>query len=151
MRIRDAVPDDAAFLAELVPSFAAFGLPPWRRVDEFLAVVEQSLSHAIGSSGTVLIAEDDDGTPLGFAHLHPVTDLTGRRRGHVSDLAVSEGARGHGVGRALIGAAEQWARAEGYELLGLTAIATNEPALGFYEKLGFGQDTITLVKPVEPR
>jgi GNAT superfamily N-acetyltransferase len=150
MRIRDATPGDVGFLVELVPSFSAFGLPPWRDREAFDAAVERDLRAALGSGAAVLVAEDDDGTPLGFVHLHPVHDFSGGERAHVSDVAVAEHAQGRGVGRLLVEAAEAWAREHGYGLIGLTAMATNASALAFYDRLGFGPDTVTLVKPLRP-
>ncbi len=148
VRVRSARASDAAFLSGLVPAFAEFGLPEWRDPQAFLAMVERSLRGALESGATVLIAEDERGAPLGFVHLHPAPDLGGGMRAHVSDLAVAEEARGRGVGRVLIEAAEKWARDHGFSVLGLNAIATNEAALRFYERLGFGRDTVTLVKRV---
>jgi GNAT superfamily N-acetyltransferase len=148
VRVRDATPGDAGFILSLVPSFSGFGLPPWRDGNAFCAVVEASLRAALDAGAVIFVAEDDDGTPLGFVHLHPVRDLLGGERAHVSDIAVTDAAQGRGAGRLLIEAAERWARERGYALLGLTAIATNDSALAFYERLGFGADTITLVKPV---
>ena len=148
MRIRPATPADAAFVLGLVPDFSAFGLPPWREEAAFHGVIEDALRQALQDGATVLIAEDAGGTPLGFAHLHPVPDLTGGMRGHVSDLAVSQAARGHGVGRALLEAAEAWAAEQGFSRLGLTAMATNAGARRFYARLGYGEDTVGLIKPI---
>lgn len=148
LRVRPARIEDTSFLVDLVPSFVGFWLPPWRDAAEFTAVVERSLRSALTSGAGVLIAEDDAGSPLGFAHLYAVPDLSGRCRAHISDIAVAESARGRGVGRALIEAAESWARERGFALLGLSAFATNEAALRFYDALGFGADTVTLIKPL---
>jgi ribosomal protein S18 acetylase RimI-like enzyme len=146
---RPATPADLDFIVSLIPSFASIGLPPWRDAQPFLGACEEWLRKAMDEGATVLIAEDEAGTPLGFIHLHPVTDLTGRPRGHVGDVAVAEAAQGLGVGRVLMAEAEAWARVAGYEYLGLTAIATNERALGFYEHLGYGRDSISLVKRLD--
>jgi ribosomal protein S18 acetylase RimI-like enzyme len=146
---RPATPGDLDFIVSLIPSFASFGLPPWRDPEPFLAACEERLRKAMEAGATVLVAEDEAGTPLGFVHLDPVIDLTGRPRGHVGDVAVAEAAQGLGVGRVLMAEAEAWARAAGYEYLGLTAIATNERALGFYEHLGYGRDSISLVKRLD--
>ena len=86
---RPATTDDLAFIVSLVPSFASFGLPPWRDADAFLAACETSLRDALDAGATILIAEDAGGTPLGFIHLHAVPDLTGRPRGHVGAVRAS--------------------------------------------------------------
>jgi GNAT superfamily N-acetyltransferase len=56
--------------------------------------------------------------------------------------------RRSGVGRALIGAAERWATSWGAGRSVLWVFAANEPAIRFYERLGYrtetsGEDAIT--------
>ena len=57
----------------------------------------------------VLVAQEKAGDRLGFVSLTVREDVSGAERAHVADLAVSEDARGLGVGRALMAAAEAWA------------------------------------------
>ena len=56
---------------------------------------------------------------------------------NVHDLAVLPGRRGGGIGRALLSAAEQYARANGYVKLTLEVQEDNTPALQLYERFGF--------------
>jgi ribosomal protein S18 acetylase RimI-like enzyme len=148
IRIRATRPEDAPFVLGLVRSFVAFGVPPWRDADEIARLFTQDLGTALAQGDEIRIAEDESGEPLGFVHLETGTDITGRERGHVGDLAVAEHARGRGVGRALLASAEEWAREQGYELLGLNVIATNERARSFYDRLGYGEDVVALIKRV---
>lgn len=55
----------------------------------------------------------------------------------VEDLVLDEGARGAGLGRALLDAVEGWARARGATRLQLLVDQENGPALGFYRRLGW--------------
>ena len=55
----------------------------------------------------------------------------------IEDIAVARAARGHGVGSALIGAAEAWARQAGLRGLALETQDTNVWACRFYRKQGF--------------
>jgi ribosomal protein S18 acetylase RimI-like enzyme len=148
IRIRPARPADAPFVLGLVPGLVGFGLPSWRDPDEIAQLFADDLRAALAEGADVRIAEDGSGEPLGFVHVEARTDLTGRERGHVADLAVAEHAQGRGVGRALLATGEDWARERGYELLGLTVLATNTGARRFYEHLGYREDTVALVKRV---
>jgi ribosomal protein S18 acetylase RimI-like enzyme len=56
---------------------------------------------------------------------------------NVHDLAVLPGFRGRGVGRALLNAAEEHARARGCAKLTLEVREDNAPARGLYEERGF--------------
>ncbi|WP_369333663.1 GNAT family N-acetyltransferase [Corallococcus sicarius] len=48
-------------------------------------------------------------------------------------------------------AGEAWAREQGYDRLTLTVFAGNARARAFYERLGFGEETLRLVKPLPLR
>ena len=52
-------------------------------------------------------------------------------------LAVDPAARGRGVARALMRAAESWAREHGFTRVSLNVWAQNERARGLYEHLGW--------------
>lgn len=101
------------------------------------------------AGATVLIAEDDSATRLGFIHLTTDTDYYTRREcGHVSDIVVARDARGRGVSERLLSAAEQWAVARGYELLTLNVFVGNTRARVLYERTGFNAETARYVKVV---
>jgi len=55
----------------------------------------------------------------------------------VEDMVVEANERRHGVGRALLAAAEAWAAERGATRLQLLADRENAPALRFYERLGW--------------
>jgi ribosomal protein S18 acetylase RimI-like enzyme len=55
----------------------------------------------------------------------------------ITDLAVDIASRRTGAGRALIGAAEVWARERGYRSLWVEPRADNHAAISFYGALGF--------------
>ncbi|GMA20570.1 GNAT family N-acetyltransferase [Arsenicicoccus piscis] len=53
------------------------------------------------------------------------------------DIAVDPQAQGRGTGRALLAAAEQWARAQGYTELSLHVFGGNERAIALYSSRGY--------------
>jgi GNAT superfamily N-acetyltransferase len=55
----------------------------------------------------------------------------------VEDMVVAAGERGRGTGRRLLERAGGWARGRGASRLQLLADRENEPALRFYERLGW--------------
>jgi ribosomal protein S18 acetylase RimI-like enzyme len=59
---------------------------------------------------------------------------------HVVELviAVNDRFRGLGIGRRLLDAAYEWGKANGKKKLSLRVLSTNEPAIAFYTKCGFG-------------
>ena len=154
IHIRPARVSDQAFLVATARRFVEFGMPTWRDAGEVQRTLEaqmERLAHAVPEGHALLVAESAEGTPLGFIYLEVLTDFFTRRpHGHVSDVAVAEGADGLGVGRALMTAGETWALEQGYDRLTLTVFARNARARAFYEKLGFGEETLRLVKPLGP-
>lgn len=92
-----------------------------------------------GASSTILLLRDGDAL-LGSA-------MVGEdgHRGWVYYLAVADGARGQGHGRALMAAAESWLRARGCPKLQLMVREGNAAAIGFYRALGLEpQPVVTL-------
>jgi GNAT superfamily N-acetyltransferase len=90
---------------------------------------------------------EQDGRPAGFAFLEHATDyFSGARHGHLGMIAVAADSEGHGVGRALMDAAEAWARAQGYARLTLNVFEGNTRARRAYERAGFAVETIRYVK-----
>ncbi|RIX60469.1 GNAT family N-acetyltransferase [Paenibacillus nanensis] len=59
---------------------------------------------------------------------------------HVVELviAVNDRFRGLGIGRRLLDFAYEWGKANGKKKLSLRVMSTNEPAVSFYTKCGFG-------------
>jgi GNAT superfamily N-acetyltransferase len=68
--------------------------------------------------------------------------------GYIGELVVAERASRRGVGRALIAAADAWARDHGLRNLTLHNGAFNTNARGFYAALGFVEEEVRLTRPV---
>lgn len=144
--------DDDDFILALVPRFVDFPLPPWRRRHECIEGIRADLVRHLDdqpANSFVFVAEDEDGTPVGFIHLQKTQDFfTARSNCHVSDLAVAPGQDGRGVGRALLEHAEDWAREHRCALVTLAVFPGNERARALYEAAGYAADLLRLAKPL---
>jgi GNAT superfamily N-acetyltransferase len=151
--IRDARSKDRHFVLETAQRLAAFGPPPWRSAAEIVAAevraLDQFFDHPAAGSA-LLVAEGDDGGPLGFAYLESARDyFTGEAHGHLSIISVSSAGEGRGVGSALMQAAADWSRAKGFRRLTLNAFEGNARARSVYEHLGYRVETIRYVKMLD--
>lgn len=67
----------------------------------------------------------------------------------VEDMVVSEGYRGRGIGRRLMGAMGKWAREHHVSRLQLLADRDNGPALEFYRHLGWHSTQLICLRKYE--
>jgi GNAT superfamily N-acetyltransferase len=106
--------------------------------------------HLALRESRTLVAEETGGRVLGFV------DVEFRQRlGHprpqawVNDLVVTEPARRHGVGRALLAHAEGLARKRGCFRMSLETGRAREAAHRFYEREGWNDHGTWFVKPLD--
>ncbi len=139
--VRRAVPGDAAGLVELA---RAVGAEPegwlitngeWRSPSEERRYLRAVRRH---THAAVFVAETADGIVgrISLARdMHPASE-------HVADLGlmVAVPHRRQGVGRALMEAAEVWARDVGVRKLELHVFPHNEAAIALYEGLGYERE-----------
>ncbi|PSJ23067.1 GNAT family N-acetyltransferase [Halomonas sp. ND22Bw] len=96
--------------------------------------LEQGDSH-------LLVHEEDDATLTGFVQCYPLfSTVRLARQWRLNDLFVAPSARGRGVGRALMRAAAELARAEGVHHLALATGIDNRTAQALYESEGWRRD-----------
>lgn len=148
IRVRQYIPTDREFVLSLAPRLA-IGIPSWRDQQKMIVAAQSWITGSIeqhGKKTMVFVAENEQGERLGFATVSHSTHFTGEGQAHIGELATSEEAERHGVGKALAHACEQWAREQGYRILSLATGAANERALGFYRHLGYQNEDVTLVK-----
>jgi GNAT superfamily N-acetyltransferase len=88
-----------------------------------------------------LLLAERGGKVVGLASWTVVDELfSGGAAIFLSDLVVDRGARGEGVGHALMEELKDWARAAGVRKLGWDVWRANASAIAFYERLGAGPD-----------
>lgn len=150
LQIRRATVADQDAVFELVPRLVAFGPPEWRDAAAMSATDRKVIGAALRSLGDdpiVLIAVWKEQTVAG--HLHSVTDYyTERKNGHVADIVVAQPYEGRGIGRRLLAAAEDWARAQRFDWLTISVFRDNTRAARTYEQVGFKPEVIRLLKPM---
>jgi ribosomal protein S18 acetylase RimI-like enzyme len=123
MQIRPAEPADREAVVAL---WHAAGLTrPWN--DPVL-----DFDRALAGASSTVLAGVDDATVV-------ATAMVGEdgHRGWVYYLAVREDARGRGLGREMMAAAEDWLRTRGAVKVQLMVRESNMGVIGFYEALGY--------------
>ncbi len=142
------------FVARIVETAWA-DLPAFQRERLTQAAIAPAIEHVVEvlmaqGDNVILVADLPEQPNVGQVWLGEARDpYTGARRGYIYDLFVEPGARGQGIGRALLEAIEQSSRARGDSELGLTVAAHNTAAQALYHALGFQTERLNLSKPLE--
>jgi ribosomal protein S18 acetylase RimI-like enzyme len=150
-QIRPAQPADREFILKLAPRLThGFPLPAGRTAEEVVQAESGALATALehpSADTALLIAERPDGQRAGMVYLQqPVDYFRQRPHAHVAILTVSAEWEGQGAGRALLEAAEGWARRQGVEMITLHVFVGNERARAVYERQGYVAETLRYVK-----
>jgi len=152
-------PDDVPFLWEMLVE-AAFPpgteRPPDPLADDHVA----RYLDGWGRPGDVGLVAWEDGRPVGAAWtrlLPPERPGYGFVDGDTPELsvAVADGARGRGLGRALVVGALDLAAAHGHGQVSLSVAMANDVAVGLYRSLGFADvapdgTSMTMLAPSAP-
>ncbi len=134
MIIRAAVPADVPQMLQFARDLAAYEREP----DAVTATEADLHAGLFGPDPLVeaLIA-DEDGAALGFAIFYRTfSTWTGKPGFWLDDLYVRPEARGSGAGKALLVAIAKLAVTRDYARFEWWVLDWNEPAIGFYRKLG---------------
>lgn len=134
--IRPAHADDADTLVTLILGLAEYErLSHEARPDA--AALRAHLSEPNGPRCEALLAEDENGRAVGFAlYFSNYSTFLTRWGIYLEDIFVLPEYRGQGVGFALLKRVAEVAVARGCQRLEWNVLNWNEPAIGFYRKLG---------------
>ena len=119
----EIVPMDRSHISQIAALERECFSTPWTE-----AMLSEELFNPQAS---FIVAEDDEGNILGYAGLHVVLD-----EGYIDNIAVQQDARRHGVASALLDVYCRFG-AVNLAFLTLEVRASNEAAIGLYEKYGF--------------
>lgn len=144
--IRPATPEDRAAWQALWDAYLIFyeaEIPPehhdllWRRISDLEDPIE------------CLLAEGDNGDPIGLVHFFPHPD-TWRDRPvcYLQDLYVNDEKRGQGIGESLIRAVEARCKEDGWALVYWQTAEDNQRARRLYDKLA-GEPTRFVIYELE--
>lgn len=95
----------------------------------------------IGNRGAHFVAIDADGQVVGWCDVARFTRDGFRHAGRLG-MGLLPHVRGQGLGRRLMEATIERARAQGIERIELEVFASNTRAMGLYEKLGFVREGV---------
>ncbi len=126
--VRKAAPGDAERLAALS---TALGYP--MTPDEAVRRLGEIADHP---DHGLLVAESN-GRVEGWIQVSMPRIFETPRQAEIAGLIVDETARGAGIGRRLVAAAEDWARARGCRAIRVRSNVVRERAHAFYEREGF--------------
>ena len=149
MQIRPATVDDAAGVARVhvaawqvayrgqVPDSFLNGLSVEQRTAAWIDIIAQTAWPERG----LLVAEDDQGDIVGFAHVSANRDDDAEPgTGEVTAIYIAPDAWRAGIGRALLESASSQLLDAGFTRATLWVLDTNHRARQFYEHLGWRPD-----------
>lgn len=131
MRIRPATEADVPILEDVEKSAAkvfigsSVGYVPSHTVDPVLL-------SKLARAGTLWVAADDTGKPVGFAACYPLDGFL-----YLHEISVAQEAQGRGLGRRMMNVIEDYALDHGFPYIGLVTfrdIRWNGP---FYKSIGY--------------
>lgn len=151
-RIREARPEDAGTIVELIRELARY-----EKLEEHAKATPEGLvRHLFGPKpyAEVLIAEaGQDHRPVGCAlFFHTFSTFRCQPGIYLEDLFVRPEARGLGIGKALLASVARIAVERDCGRVEWSVLNWNEPAIKFYQSLGAGpQDEWTMYRLDEER
>ena len=141
LRIREAEPRDLESIVDLV---GQLGYPS----DEPAVARRLKRLSADPSSWVYVAVEGERAVGLAAAHVMSLLERDDPIA-RVTAIVVDQGARGRGIGRALLGRLEERARASGCDRIDLTSRYDREGAAGFYRRMSFEDTSLRFVKRLD--
>ena len=136
-KLRDAKPSDAGRLVELIHELG-------HEIGEKAARKNIATLKKLGETPIVATL---DKKVVGMIGIHRmVTIHRDSPVGRIPVLVVAKEAQGHGLGRLLVNAAEQWCRKKGCRLIEVTSNDRRADAHAFYRHMGYERTSIRFFK-----
>jgi ribosomal protein S18 acetylase RimI-like enzyme len=110
------------------------------------------LKLMLGEPKAIVFAAESRGEVVGMCTVQTVISTAeGGPAGIVEDMVVSQSNRAKGIGRALLKAAEAWAKENSMTRLQLLSESYNEPAQIFYLKSGWEKTALACLRKMLPK
>ncbi|WP_374315759.1 N-acetyltransferase family protein [Aquabacterium sp.] len=139
--IRAATADDTQSVAELFDLYRQF----YEQPADLLRATAFIAERIDRKESVILLATGEEVGPVGFCQLYPTFCSVEAQPIYVLyDLFVLPMARRSGVGKLLLQAAEERARADGKTRMDLTTARANHQAQRLYESMGWVRDEVFL-------
>jgi aminoglycoside 6'-N-acetyltransferase I len=136
--IRTAQRGDEAAIGELMACLWPDGTREEHQ-SEAEALIETGRCGTLPAA--ILLAESAPGKAVGFLQVGLRSHADGcdvaQAVGFIEGWFVRAEARGHGIGRALVSAGQEWARTQGCVEMASDALIENEQSIGAHRALGF--------------
>lgn len=126
--IREANPEDSAAIAEITAEGLGYDCAP--------EMIARNIAALDRSHARLFVAEID-GVAVGFVEPQVYEAVYFATLVNILGLAVRESCRGQGIGKALMDAAENWAKEIGATGVRLNSGATRTNAHDFYRHIGY--------------
>ncbi|MCX5465694.1 GNAT family N-acetyltransferase [Alcaligenes parafaecalis] len=115
---------------------------------------EGFIQSMIESDQAVLFVAEKDNQVLGFIIVQqqktpPYNCIAPHDFAYVIDLVVTEAARGMGMGKLLMQAAQEWAQVRGLDYIELGVLSNNLGPIALYEQLGYQHNTSIMRKALK--
>ena len=154
MLVRDFRQVDAREVLALAPRLTV-GTAVWRDPAAVASAVrtwvQGSIEAAVSGTARLLVAEDTNGAVAGFVTWSTQRHWSGEIDANIGELVVARSYESKGVGRSLVEAVIEEARAAGHARISLSTGLGNSRALTFYDSLGFQGEDITLTRDLETK
>lgn len=134
IRIRPAQASDSSQIAQFIRELAEY-----EKLSHMCEVTPEALDRQLFGPrpAAECVIGEIDGKPEGFALFFQNFSTFMAKPGlYLEDLFVRPAARGHGLGKALLRHLASIATDRGYARMEWSVLDWNEPAIGFYKKLG---------------
>lgn len=137
MEIRAARPDDCPAIAGIYAHHVLYGTASYETEPPDPAEMARRMDRVLGSGWPWLVAQQADGSLLGYAYATQFRDRAAYRFVCEDSIYIRNDARGHGVGKALLAALVDACTAAGFRQM-VAVIGGAEPASeALHARLGF--------------
>lgn len=118
--------------------------------DVSLSELKKTVSNMCNNKDYQILVADIDGETVGFIGVHfgLAFEISGKVM-RIIALAVKEDVQNQGVGTRLVGAAEEYARKNGADVIGVNSGLTREKAHTFYVNRGFNKKGYSFIKTLK--